>query len=264
MPEKLNGKVNEAVIAVIPARFGSTRFPGKPLAPIAGKPMILHVVERVRRARSVSRVLVATDDERILDAVMTGGAEAVMTRATHSSGTERLAEVATREIAPLYVNVQGDEPLIEPAAIDAAVELVRCDDLVQVGTLAVRIRNPRHILDPNTVKVVVDLQNDALYFSRAPIPYYRGDGTAPLPSTTLHRKHLGLYVYRREALLRFPELAPGRLERLEQLEQLRFLEHGMRIRVGETQHDSVSVDAPGDVAKVEKILASGGKNDEVN
>jgi 3-deoxy-manno-octulosonate cytidylyltransferase (CMP-KDO synthetase) len=247
------------VIAIIPARFGSTRFPGKPLAPIAGKPMILHVVERVRRARNVSRVLVATDDDRILDAVMLGGAEAVMTRSAHATGTDRLAEVAAREIAPLYVNVQGDEPLIEPAAIDAAIDLVRANDRVQIATLAVRIRKPRHILDPNIVKVVLDAEDNALYFSRAPIPYYRGDGTAPLPSTTLHRKHLGLYVFRREALLRFPELSPGRLERLEQLEQLRFLEHGLRIRVGETQFDSVSVDEPAHVAKVEKILTGAGK-----
>jgi 3-deoxy-manno-octulosonate cytidylyltransferase (CMP-KDO synthetase) len=255
--------LNEQVIAIIPARFGSTRFPGKPLAPIAGKAMILHVVERVRRARNVSRVLVATDDERILDAVMLGGAEAVMTRSTHSTGTDRLAEVATREIAPLYVNVQGDEPLIEPAAIDAAIDLVRGTYPVQVATLAVRIRKPRHILDPNIVKVVLDAEDNALYFSRAPIPFYRGDVTAPLPSTTLHRKHLGLYVYRREALLRFPELTPGRLERLEQLEQLRFLENGVPIRVGETQFDSVSVDEPAHVAKVEKILAGREKVEDV-
>jgi 3-deoxy-manno-octulosonate cytidylyltransferase (CMP-KDO synthetase) len=223
--------------------------------------MILHVVERVRRARSVSRVLVATDDSRILDTVMVGGAEAVMTRATHATGTERVAEVAAREIAPLYVNVQGDEPLIEPAAIDAAIELIRDNYRTQIATLAVRIRKPRHVLDPNIVKVVVDAEDNALYFSRAPIPHYHGDGTVPPPTTTLHRKHLGLYVYRREALLRFPELPPGRLERLEQLEQLRYLEHGWRIRVGETEYDSVSVDEPAHVAKVEKILA-GDEHDE--
>jgi 3-deoxy-manno-octulosonate cytidylyltransferase (CMP-KDO synthetase) len=254
--------LTEQVIAIIPARFGSTRFPGKPLAPIAGKAMILHVVERVRRARSVARVLVATDDERILDAVMLAGAEAVMTRSTHSTGTDRLAEVAEREIAPLYVNVQGDEPLIEPAAIDAAIAVVRGHDRVEIGTLAVPIRKPRHILDPNVVKVVLDAEDNALYFSRAPIPHYRGDGTAPLPGTTLHRKHLGIYVYRREALLRFPQLPPGRLERLEQLEQLRYLEHGWKIRVGETEHDSLSVDVPADVVRVEKILAGGEKEEE--
>lgn len=254
--------MDEQAVAIIPARFGSTRFPGKPLTLIAGKAMILHVVERVRRALNVSRVLVATDDQRILDAAMVGGAEAVMTRPEHTCGTERLAEVASRVIAPLYVNVQGDEPLIEPAAIDAAIDLVRADNRVHVATLAVRIRKPRHILDPNIVKVVLDAEDNALYFSRAPIPHYRGDGTAPLPSTTLHRKHLGLYVYRREALLRFAQLPPGRLERLEQLEQLRFLEHGWRIRVGETEHDSVSVDEPAHVAKIEKILAGGRKDEE--
>ena len=247
----------EQVIAVIPARFGSTRFPGKPLAPIAGKPMILHVVERVRRALSVSRVIVATDDDRILDAVMLAGGEAVMTRSSHATGTDRLAEVAEREIAPLYVNVQGDEPLIEPAAIDAAIAVVRGNDRIEIGTLAVPIRKPRHILDPNIVKVVLDAEDNALYFSRAPIPHYRGDGTAPLPGTTLHRKHLGIYVYRRAALLRFPQLPPGRLERLEQLEQLRFLEHGWRIRVGLTEHDSLSVDVPADVARIERRLGNG-------
>jgi 3-deoxy-manno-octulosonate cytidylyltransferase (CMP-KDO synthetase) len=253
--------LTEHVMAIIPARFGSTRFPGKPLAPIAGKAMILHVVERVRRARSVARVLVATDDERILDAVMLAGGEAVMTRSTHMTGTDRLAEVAEREMASLYVNVQGDEPLIEPAAIDAAIAVVQGKDRVEIGTLAVPIRKPRHILDPNVVKVVLDAEDNALYFSRAPIPHYRGDGTVPLPATILHRKHLGIYVYRREALLRFPQLPPGRLERLEQLEQLRYLEHGWKIRVGETEHDSLSVDVPVDVAKVEKILAGGKEED---
>ena len=251
----------EQVIAVIPARFGSTRFPGKPLALIAGKPMILHVVERVRRARNVSRVIVATDDDRILDAVMVAGAEALMTRTAHSTGTGRVAEVAHREIAPIYVNIQGDEPLIEPAAIDEAVLLVRDNERVNIATLAVPIRKPRHILEPNIVKVVLDANDNALYFSRAPIPHYRGDGTSPLPGTTLHRKHLGIYVYRREALLRFPELTPGRLERLEQLEQLRYLEHGWPIRVGETKYDSVSVDSPADIVRVEKILAGGGNHD---
>lgn len=250
---------NEQVIAVIPARFGSNRFPGKPLALIAGKAMILHVVERVRRARNVYRVLVATDDARIFEAVRSAGAEAVMTSTGHSSGTERVAEVAEREIAPLYVNVQGDEPLIEPGAVDAAIDLIRGHHLVPVGTLAVPIHQPEDILDPNIVKVVVDTEGNALYFSRAPIPYYRGNGTVPRSRTTLHRKHLGIYVYRREALLRFPQLRPGQLERVEQLEQLRFLEHGWKIRVGETEHDSVSVDLPSDVAKVEKILALGGK-----
>jgi 3-deoxy-manno-octulosonate cytidylyltransferase (CMP-KDO synthetase) len=259
--------VPERVIAVIPARFASQRFPGKPLALIAGRAMILHVVERVRRARSVSRVIVATDDARILDAVILAGTEAVMTSSGHSSGTERLAEVAEREIAPLYLNVQGDEPLIEPATVDAAIDVIRNNPLVQVGTLAVAVRNPEEIRNPNIVKVVLDADGNALYFSRAPIPYDHGDGScaalpgavpsAPVSRSHVGRKHLGIYVYRREALLQFPKLLPGPLECLEQLEQLRFLENGFKIKVGEAAHDSMSVDVPADIAKVEKILAAG-------
>ncbi len=247
--------MSEQVLAVIPARFASTRFPGKPLAPIAGRPMVLRVVERVRRAQSVGRVLVATDDERIFQAVSGAGGEAMMTRSDHCSGTERLAEVAGGLLASVYVNVQGDEPLIEPAAVDAVVEAILREPAVSVSTLAVAIREPRDALDPNIVKVVCDAAGDALYFSRAPIPHVRGDGAGFAPGATAHWKHLGIYAYRRDPLLEFPRLAPGRLERLEQLEQLRFLEHGYKIRVVETTHDAVSVDVPADVPRVEALLA---------
>jgi len=239
------------VVAVIPARYGASRFPGKPLAPIAGKPMIQHVFERTRQAQSVTRTIIATDDERILQAVAAFGGDALMTRPDHRSGTERMAEVAMHVTADVYVNVQGDEPLIDPASIDAAVEALVAEDTVNVSTICVPIHNPADIMDPNVVKVVVDFQGDALYFSRAPIPWVR-DEKARVDAQ--HSKHLGLYVFRREALLEFPTLPPGQWERLEQLEQLRLLENGYKIRVVETTSDTVSVDVPGDVARVEELL----------
>ena len=255
------------VVAVIPARYASSRLPGKPLVALAGKPMIQHVWERVRRAGSVSRVLVATDDERILRAVAGFGGEAVMTRADHRSGTERVAEVAARAEGgggEIFVNVQGDEPLIEPAAVDAAVEALRADKSVAVATLAVPIATPADVMDPNVVKVVYDFDGNALYFSRAPIPWIREGGFPPAtsvppgqgapPAGPSHWKHLGLYVYRREALLEFPTFPQGALEKLEQLEQLRWLENGYKIRVAETTYDSVSVDVPEDVPRVEKLV----------
>jgi len=239
------------VIAVIPARYASTRLPGKPLVEIAGKPMIQRVWERTREAKRVARVIVATDDERIVQAVEAFGGEARMTRADHRSGTERIAEVAAQVAAGVYLNVQGDEPLIEPSSIDAAVEALLGDDAAQVATIAVPIAAPADIVDPNVVKVVLDFDENALYFSRAPVPWVR-DSEHRVHAR--HLKHLGLYVYRRDALLEFPTLPQGELERLEQLEQLRWLENGWKIRVAEVEHDSVSVDVAEDVARVEKIL----------
>jgi 3-deoxy-manno-octulosonate cytidylyltransferase (CMP-KDO synthetase) len=244
------------VLAVIPARYASTRLPGKPLAPIAGKPMIQHVCERVQQAERVNRVVVATDDSRIVEAVRGFGGEAVMTRSDHRSGSERVAEVAVQIPADIYVNVQGDEPLIEPAAVDALVEAMTSDDeeeSVLVGTLCVPISNPADIMDPNIVKVALDFQGDALYFSRAPIPWVRDEAHRV---HARHLKHLGIYAYRRAPLLEFPTLPPGELEKLEQLEQLRFLENGYKIRVAETSFDSVSVDVPGDIARVEALLSA--------
>ena len=243
------------ILAVIPARFASTRFPGKPLISIAGKPMIERVWERARRASLVSNVIVATDDERIANAVKSFGGQAVRTRADHRSGTERVAEVAiAHPDAEILVNVQGDLPLIEPAAIDAAIEAVRGDEDVKLGTLAVAIANPAEIMDPNVVKTVVDFDGNALYFSRAPIPWVR-DRQGPVHAK--HLKHLGLYVFRREALLEFATFPQGDLERIEQLEQLRWLENGYRIRVAETECRSIEVDTPEDVKRVEQFLASG-------
>jgi 3-deoxy-manno-octulosonate cytidylyltransferase (CMP-KDO synthetase) len=244
---------NTNVVAVIPARYDSSRFPGKPLAPIAGRPMIQRVVERVRQASRVSRVLVATDDERIRAAVAAFGGEAVMTRRDHRSGTERIAEVASRVSAEIYVNVQGDEPLISPEVIDIAVRELESDLEIAVATLSAPISQPAEIMDPNIVKVVMDFDGNALYFSRAPIPWVRDSGQ---PVAARHFKHIGIYVFRRHALLEFATLPPGELEHLEQLEQLRWLENGYRIRVAECEYSSVAVDVPADIARVEEILGA--------
>lgn len=244
-------KAESHVFLVIPARYGSSRFPGKPLASIAGRPMIQHVVDRARQARRVSRVIVATDDERISAAVASFGGEAVMTRHDHRSGTERIAEVAIHNPAEIYINVQGDEPLISPDVIDAAVEAISSDAEIQVATLCVPIVQPAEIMDPNVVKVVADFDGNALYFSRAPIPWVRD---ASQPVAARHFKHIGIYAFRRDALLEFPTLPPGELEHLEQLEQLRWLENGYRIRVGECEYSGIAVDVPSDVTRVEEIL----------
>jgi 3-deoxy-manno-octulosonate cytidylyltransferase (CMP-KDO synthetase) len=239
------------VWAVIPARYAATRLPGKPLVNLAGKPMIQHVWERVSMAQRISKVVVATDDDRIRDAVTAFGGEAIMTRADHRSGTERIAEVAVSSEAGIFVNVQGDEPLVSPEAIDTLVDAITSDDSVQVATLAVPIANAPDIMDPHIVKVVLDFDGDALYFSRAPIPWVRDSGTG---THARHLKHLGLYAYRRAALLDYETLPPGELERVEQLEQLRFLENAYKIRVAVTEHDSVSVDVPADVPRVEELI----------
>jgi len=217
--------------------------------------MIERVWERARQASRVSQVIVATDDDRIAKAVKSFGGEAVLTRADHRSGTERVAEVAVAHPdAEILVNVQGDMPLIDPAAIDAGIEAVRDEEDVMVGTLAVPIGNPAEIMDPNVVKTVLDFDGNALYFSRAPIPWVR-DRQAPVHAK--HLKHVGLYVFRREALLEFATFPQGDLERIEQLEQLRWLENGYRIRVVETEHKTVEVDTPEDVKRVEQFLAGG-------
>lgn len=239
------------VLAVIPARYSSKRFPGKPLAPIAGRPMIQHVVERVRGAGRVTRILVATDDDRIRKAVEEFGGEAILTRADHRTGTDRVAEVAAHVEADIYLNVQGDEPLMDPEVVDALVEAMTEDGAVSVGTPCTAIIQPKDIMDPNVVKVVRDFDGNALYFSRAPVPWVRDRGESV---AARHWKHLGLYAFRRDALLEYPTLPPGELEHIEQLEQLRWLENGFRIRVVETDYDAVSVDIPSDVERVEKIL----------
>lgn len=245
------------VLAVIPARHASARFPGKPLAIIAGRPMIQHVVERVKQARQVSRIVVATEDERIKKAVEAFGGEAMLTRSEHRTGTDRVAEVAAHIEAEIYVNVQGDEPLIDPGTVDALVESMLENSEIKIGTPCAAIMEAKDIMDPNIVKVVRDFDSNALYFSRAPIPWVRDTGASV---NARHWKHLGLYAFRREALLEFPTLPPGELEQVEQLEQLRWIENGFHIGVIETDYDAVSVDVPGDIERVEKLLAAGAKS----
>jgi 3-deoxy-manno-octulosonate cytidylyltransferase (CMP-KDO synthetase) len=239
------------VVVVIPARYGSTRLPGKPLVSLAGKPMIQRVYERARMAHRVDRVIVATDDERIVRAVETFGGEARMTRPDHRTGTERVAEVAAHVEGDVFVNVQGDEPLLDPVAVDTAVNALLEEPAASISTVATPIKTPADIMDPNVVKTVLDFDGNALYFSRAPIPWVRDTASKV---QVRHLKHLGLYVFQRDALLEFPTLPQGDLERIEQLEQLRWMENGWKIRVAEVEHDAVSVDVPEDVARVEKLL----------
>jgi 3-deoxy-manno-octulosonate cytidylyltransferase (CMP-KDO synthetase) len=224
-----------SAVAVIPARFGSTRFPGKPLASRTGKPLIQHVCEQAARARSIKRIIVATDDQRILDAVRGFGGEAVMTRADHPNGTARIAEVAATLTEEIIVNVQGDEPSIEPELIDAAVAALHARPDAPMSTIASPFGAHDDPNDPNIVKVVLSQIGTALYFSRSPIPFWR-DRERDLERGSLHPiarplKHVGLYVYRRPFLATFVSLAPTPLELTEQLEQLRVLEHGYPIAV---------------------------------
>ena len=245
------------IIAVIPARWASTRFPGKPLALLCGRPMIEYVYRRASRSALVDSVCVATDDERIADAVRGFGGNVKMTRDDHASGTDRVAEVVSGEDADVVVNIQGDEPLIHPDDIDAGIRPLVDESGLGMSTLAVAFDSPEEFLDPNAVKVTRSENGNALYFSRAPIPYSRdvlsGEGKAyekilenwedisPKPL-----KHLGFYAYKKESLLRFAGLRPSPLEKLERLEQLRALEDGLAIRVVEINRDAVGVDLPED------------------
>ena len=239
-------------VALIPARFNSTRFPGKPLALIDGRPMIEHVYRRVAASAAVSQVIVATDDLRIASAVQQFGGEVRMTRADHHSATDRLAEVAATLECDIVVNVQGDEPLIDPDSIAEAIAPFLADASVQITTLYHRISTPAELSNPNVVKVVVDRGGFALYFSRSPVPYVRDPrgGWPPL------FRHVGLYAYRRSALLVLATLEPTPLERTESLEQLRALEHGIRIKAVETRYDSLGVDTPEDLEQVRRLIAA--------
>ena len=239
------------VVIVIPARYGSTRLPGKPLVSLAGKSMIQRVYERARLAQRADRVIVATDDERIVKAVEGFGGEARMTRPDHRTGTERVAEVAAHTEGDVFVNVQGDEPLLDPVAVDTAVNALLEEPAATIATVATPLQSAADIMDPNVVKTVLDFDGNALYFSRAPIPWVRDSGSK---IQARHLKHLGLYVFQRDALLEYPTLPQGELERIEQLEQLRWMENGLKIRVAEVEHDAVSVDVPADVERVEKLI----------
>ncbi len=253
------------VIAIIPARFQSTRLAGKLLLEIAGKPLILHTLEQAKKARNINRVIVATDDEKILQIIRESGNEAVMTSPHHQSGSDRIAKVA--ENLPehsIIVNVQGDEPTIPPSTIESAVEAILLDENADIATTCEKIEDYRDVFSPNVVKVVTDKNGYALYFSRSPIPFAR-DAVNKFGSIenalknepdliSLYRKHTGLYVYRREFLLKFTKFAQTNLEKTEMLEQLRALENGARIKVVEVAESSIGVDTAEDFERVKSII----------
>lgn len=246
-------------IVIIPARYRATRFPGKILAPLKGKPLIQWVYERAKRASLIQEVIVATDDERILKTVKDFGGRVVMTSQDAPSGTDRIAEVATTLMCDIIINVQGDEPLISPDMIDHTVELLQ-DRRASISTLAKRIEDPEELRDPNVVKVVFDREGFALYFSRSTIPYYR-DRWKDISEIDISEeinvyKHIGIYGYRREVLLKFSKMPASELERIERLEQLRALERGLKIKVGLTTHNTIGIDTPEDLKRAEAWLNS--------
>jgi len=242
------------VICIIPSRYESSRFPGKPLADLCGKPMIQHVYERVSRAKAIPYVAVATDDERIFAVVKKFGGNAVMTAATHRSGTDRIAEaVASLQIPPdaIVVNIQGDQPVFEPTQVDEVIAPLADDPSINMSTLIYKIIRDEEITHPNAVKVAFDYQGFALYFSRSTIPYVRNRGMK-----ADYYKHHGIYAYRRDFLDVFTKLPEGKLEKLEALEQLRALEHGYKIRIVVTPYDSVEVDTAEELERVRQILTN--------
>lgn len=241
------------IITFIPSRYDSRRFPGKPLALIAGKPMIQYVYQRAMSCPEISGVFVATDDERISQCVQGFGGKAVMTGREHPTGTDRIAEAVQKmkvKRDDLIVNIQGDQPIFHPSAITDLVTPLREDPDVLMSTLKYRISDEREIENTNHVKVVTDREGFALFFSRAPIPFFRNTR-----SNRIYYKHLGFYAYRRDFLTKFSSLPVAELESIEKLEQLRVLESGFRIKVVETTFDSVEVDTPEDIKKVEEIIA---------
>jgi len=241
------------VTAIIPARYQSTRLPGKPLLDIAGLPMIVRVYNQVRLTPGLDAVLVATDDARVHNAILSHGGQSRMTSDTHRSGTDRLAEVARALDADLIVNVQGDEPLVEPAMIAEAIAPFASDPSLEMSTVCRRLDDEHEFHNPHLVKAVVGLDGFAMYFSRAPVPYHRASANQVVPACAF--KHIGLYVYRRECLLRLAALPQSPLEVAESLEQLRALEHGIRIKAVETRYDSIGVDTPEDLERVRGLCA---------
>lgn len=246
-------------IGIIPARFASTRFPGKPLVSIAGKPMIQRVYEQCLKATSLQKVLVATDDARIADTVLKFGGEVVMTSEEHRSGTDRCQEAyaAITDDFDVVVNIQGDEPFIHPDQIDMAVS---CFDTpaIQIATLIKVIDGNRDLFDANRVKVIRNLRNEAIYFSRHPIPFYKDLPQNEWLEHTTYFSHIGLYAYRSHILSEITQLAPSAIEKAESLEQLRWLEHGYRIKVAETTVQSDAIDSPEDLETLLKKLSDGG------
>lgn len=245
------------VIGIIPARYASTRFPGKPLAMIQGKPMIQHVYERVSQMSQLCDAIVATDDSRIMDCVSAFGGKAMMTSELHKSGTDRCGEVVKKLLqqgiqTDVVINIQGDEPFVEHTQIES---LINCfnNSSVQIATLKKKITSLQELLSPNVVKLITDCNNNALYFSRFPLPFQRGkEQDCWLENHTYH-KHIGIYAYRTDILLKLIELRQSSLEISESLEQLRWLENGYKIRVAETDHENIAIDTPEDLLKLKNI-----------
>lgn len=254
------------ITAVIPARYGSTRFEGKPLADILGKPMIQHVYDGVSRSKLINDIIIATDDDRIYNAAKRFGANVVMTSPSHTTGTERVAEVARNLRSEIIINVQGDEPLIKGSIIDKAVLPLIKDPKIKMGTIMTMIDEVEDWFNPNVVKVVVDQNGFALYFSRSPIPFPRDLKLDRLQSDKSRIKnqfiknifkHIGVYIYRKDFLIKFSKMKPTPLEKLEKLEQLRALENGYRIKVVKVKYKPISVDTPDDLKKVIEVLSKG-------
>lgn len=239
------------VIGVIPVRYGSTRFAGKVLADILGKPMLQRVYEQAKKAVVLDDLLIACDDDRILDAAKNFGAKAVLTAKAHASGTDRIIEAIDTVDARIVINIQGDEPLIHPAMIDAAAQAMLDDASLCMATLIKKIEDPKDIRDPNVVKAVLDKNNFALYFSRATIPYHAQNSEVKFP---VYYKHIGLYAYTKDFLFTYKNLPVSDLEKAECLEQLRILEKGFRIKAIETQFDTIGVDTAQDLEKVKEYL----------
>ena len=235
-------------LIVIPARYGSTRFPGKPLVKINGKEMVLHVYDRAKMVKNALEVIIATDDIRIYDCAKKYGAKVEMTSSDIKSGTDRVWEVAKNKSYEIIVNLQGDEPFIDTNVIEQTIEVLENDNEVDISTPVTKIKNIEEVNDPNIVKVVFNDKNYAIYFSRASIPFYRDTNI-----DKKYYKHIGLYCFRKESLKKFVELPLSKLEKIEKLEQLRAIESGMRIKVFKTDYDSISIDTPSDLEKLKSL-----------
>lgn len=245
------------VVGIIPARYNSSRFKGKALVDICGKPMIQHVYEQAKKSRLLNNLIVATDDRRIYNTVINFGGKAVLTK-KHSSGTDRIAEAAGKIKADIIVNIQGDEPLISSRMIDSAVSRFKKDKSAVMGTMKKEIASIEEALNPNIVKVITDKDNNAIYFSRLPIPFLRDENKRKVSVKTYY-KHIGLYLYTRAFLLKFSRMKQTLLEKKEKLEQLRALENGYKIKVYETDYDTIGVDTPDDLKQVKKMICKGRK-----
>lgn len=245
------------ILGIIPARFASTRLPGKPMADIGGKSMVQRVLEQAKQARRLTEVVVATDDDRILDHIAQVGGKAVLTSTEHPSGTDRCYEALTLMEADRFdavVNIQGDEPFLVPAQIDELCDVL-ADAKGGIATLAHRVTDDRDLDDPGRVKITTDIHGDALYFSRAAIPVLRNHTTGPRHAAFPFLKHIGLYAYRTGVLTQLVALEPSSLEQAESLEQLRWLENGFKVRVGLTEHPSFCVDTPADLEEARRIAS---------